>query len=259
MKKFFALMLCFLWVFTFVFYSSASDETNNNYNLLRNKGFDEEYLDELSENTMQKMIGMIGDGKVSNVEIKETTFSCNNSLMRGNINPDNLTLEMATGIISSDDSNEITSIIVRVSWEWGRWAPLYRGKDAVAVNWDEDLFAYVEDSFYAEDYYKFFASDEWNVLNSYDVLSASNQGGIGHWTDLEEWQTYVAGCMVFLLEPTERMLKGDTYTTTVNVEYVHEKSALTGLSLNIGDYGVGISWNSSCDTMADTSTLKFSR
>ena len=95
--------------------------------------------------------------------------------------------------------------------------------------------------------------------NSYSVLSAANQGGIGHYTDLEEWTEFVSGAMIFLLEPTSRMTKGNAYTTSINVEYAHEKSALTGLSFSLDDVGVGISWNVSCDTMADTKTFRYSR
>ena len=259
MKKIFALTLSVIWMFTLGIYSSAEDNSVSDYQFLINQGYDEDYLDNLSEGAMQRMVELIGDGYVSDIEVTKTVFSSNNSLTRDNINPDNLILEISTGTICQYGTNIITCILVSVTWEWGRWDPLYRGKDAIAVNWDEDLFIYSEDSFYAEDVYRFFKVNDWTVLNSSDIFSIANQGGIGYYTDLEEWMTYVGGTMIFLLEPTEYMVEGNTYRTSITVEYAHEKSALTGLSFSYKNFGIGISWENECDTMADTSTIKFSR
>lgn len=168
-------------------------------------------------------------------------------------------LQISTGYIYQQNSNKVKTALVSASWEWAANKPIYRGQDAVAVNWDTSVFNYTSDSFYAVDVYKSNESDDWSTFKETNTLSIAQQGGIGHFTDLKAFKKYVGGMLLFGLSPKKAMYKGTKYETVINIEYAHAPLPLTGLSFSIKGIGVGISYNISCDTMAGTSTLKFNR
>ncbi len=100
-------------------------------------------------------------------------------------------------------------------------------------------------------------TDDWTGEGT-NIMSASNQGGLGYITDLEEFVKYVGGNIAFMLVPTSPMYKGTTYSSNINVEYAHEYMPITGLDFSYG-VGVGLSWDRGCDTMAASSLVRFSR
>ncbi len=156
-------------------------------------------------------------------------------------------------------SNNIDSVLVVVSWEWAANKPIYRGKDAVAINWNSDVFTYKENSFSGFDLYRTSTTEDWTIFKQSTTLAQSVQGGLGYYTDLKVGKKYVAGEMLFYLEPESPIIKGTTYSTNINVEYGHAYMPLTGLSVSVGPVGVGLSWDRGCDTMASACSFKYSR
>ncbi len=259
LKKFTAIFISIVMILSTSIHSFALEEQASNYEFLLSQGYPAEYLDNLTESSLQKMVEIIGTGYIANIEIEESTLNESTGTARGAINEGSMTLQIVTATICQHNTNKITGVLVSAAWDWAKNKPIYRGQDAVTVNWDNSIFSYNSDSFYAQDYYKSDASDNWSIFKEYTTLATSNQGGIGHWTDLKGLKRYVGGAMVFLLNPNSPMINGTTYNTTINVEYAHAPVPLTGLSLSILDVGVGISWNLTCDTMADSCNFNFSR
>lgn len=259
LKKFITVCISIVMIFSTSIPSFAVEEQTCNYEFLLSQGYPAQYLDNLTESSLQKMVEMIGTGYVANIEIEESTLDENMQVARGTINEGSMTLQITTSTICQLNTNKITGVLVSVDWTWAKNKPIYRGEDAVTINWDNNIFSYNADSFYAQDVYKSNASDDWSIFKEYTVLAASNQGGVGHWTDLKAFKSYVGGAMMILLKPNSSMIKGKKYNTTINVEYVHAPVPLSGLSLSILDVGVGVSWTLTCDTMASPCNFQFSR
>lgn len=259
LKKITTVILSVIMIISTLIPAFAAEEQLSNYDFLLSQGYPAEHLDNLTENTLQKMVEMIGTGYVTNVDVKKSTFNDGTGVARGAINEDSMTLEIVTGAICQYDTNKITGVLVSATWEWAANKPVYRGQDGVVVNWDSSIFTYDEDTFYAQDVYRSNADDEWSVFKEHTSLSISKQGGLGFYTDLKALKKYVGGSMLFLLSPTSNMIKGTAYKTTLNIEYAHAPAPLTGLSFSTAGFGVGLSWTLNCDTMADSVNFKFSR
>ncbi len=261
LKKIIVVVLCVvlaLSVSPISFATSAREQLDesSNYDYLLDLGYSGELLDGLTEECLQKMVDIIGDDTVSNIYYGENQ---SNSFARGSIQEDSLDFNIVASEIGPKDEDYIKCVFVVVTWEWAKFKPVYRGKDAISVNWDSSVYTFGSDTFYAADLYKSNVDDEWSINSEYTTLTLAAQGGIGHFADLEEFKSYVAGTMFFTLYPTSRMNKGSTYRTTINAEYVHSKLPLSGVSFAVEGVGIGITWNNSADSRADSCDLKFSR
>lgn len=237
----------------------AVEEQMSNYEFLLNQGYPAEHLDNLTESSLQKMVEIIGDGYISDVEVQETVLNESNGVARASINESSMNLQLVTSAVYEYNTNKINGVLVSATWEWVKNKPAYRGKDGITINWDNNIFSYAEDSFYANDLYKSNVDDDWSVFKEYTKLAIARQGGIGHYANLKALKKYVGGSMLFLLDPCSPMIKGTKYKTTINIEYAHAPVPLTGLSFSAVSFGVGLSWNIACDTMSDSRTFKFSR
>lgn len=257
-KSFFSLVLCISLLVVSVIPAFAAVEEKSNYNFLLEQGFSESFLNKQTDEYLQKMVDFIGDNEIGDIETTVTRLYDSDIATFGSINSSSLSLEIVSSAICKSGSNKIESILVSVEWEWAANKPAYRGKDAIAINWNSSVFAYAN-GFYGQDVYKSNAGDDWTIFKEYDTLAKSNQGGIGHWTDLKAVKKYVGGGMLFVLTPTSTMYKGSNYTTTINVEYAHSPVALSGLSISAAGVGIGLSWNLTCDTLAATNVFRFSR
>lgn len=247
-------------ILTLVFMPLAiAGQQTSNYDFLIEQGYPAEYLDKLTEEYIAKMVDMIGTDHIEYLETRKYTLDEKSRISRANINPGSMTLQITTGYVYYQNSTKVKSAIVSASWEWAANKPAYRGRDAVAVNWDTSVFNYLSDSFYATDVYKSNESDDWSTFKETNDLSSAQQGGIGHYTDLKAFKKYVGGMLLFGLSPKKSMYKGTKYSTVVNIEYAHAPMPLTGISFSVKGVGVGISFNVSCDTMAGSSTLKYKR
>lgn len=135
------------------------------------------------------------------------------------------------------------------------------------MNWDNNIFNYVEDSFYGQCFYRAKSTDEWSLLKEWTTLSLSNQGGIGFFNSFDYssgHNYYNKGGAVFLLEPYDLigMKTGKTVSTSINYNYVHDRMpAISGtVSFSYNSFGIGIQYNSLfADYTALTKNFYFSR
>lgn len=261
LKNYISIVLCVVLALNMIPVSFAGSlnenmEVSANHDSLVALGYSGDFLDGLTSDCLGKMVDIIGDDTVSSVYYGT---SQSGTFTRGSINNDSLTFEIAAGEIGPKDEEYIKCVLVVVTWEWSKLKPIYRGKDAVSVNWDSNIYTFGSDTFYAADLYKSNANDDWSINAEYSTLTSSAQGGLGHFADLEEFKSYVGGTLLFVLYPTAPMNIGSTYITTINAEYVHSKLPLSGLSFAVEGVGVGITWNNSVDTRASSCNLRFSR
>lgn len=258
-KRIFCLILCLVIFSVSTLTSFAKAENDKaNYNLLLRQGFSDNFLKNQTDDYLQKMVDAIGNNEVRNVETTVTKLYDGDVTTMANIDKSLLTLKIEAAMMCRTGSNKVESVLVGVSWEWAANKPTYRGKDAITVNWNSDVFTYA-DGFYGQDLYKSNAGDEWTVFKDTDAPAEANQGGIGYWTDLKAFKKYVGGAMLFLLVPASPINTGSTYYTGINAEYAHSPVPLTGLSFSVADVGVGLSWNLSCDTLSASQMLRYSR
>lgn len=259
-KKIFSFILCIivLTMFSVPSFASTEEDENDNYNILLEKGLSESFLNNKTDAYLQKMVEMIGDNDVGNVETSVGRMSDLGISTLGTISTDNMTILIEAVEIYKKNTDEIDNVLVGVSWEWAKNKPLYTGKDAVSVNWNYNVFTY-SDGFYAQDLYKDNASDDWTIYKEYSSPAEAAQGGIGHWTDLKSSEKYVGGAMLFVLLPASQMYKGSNNSTAISVKYVHAKSLLTGLSIDVVGFGVGINTVLLYDSLSKTCTVRYSK
>ncbi len=257
-KRLTAVVISVIMVLLSTIPSAASKEQSDNYNFLLAQGYSSSFLDNLTEISMEKMVELIGDGYVSDITVEESTFSPSSSQTRGTINEGSLTIETTTSIICHYNTDDITGILVGANWEWDKNKPLYRGEDALVFNWDSDLLKFTDDSFFGVDLYKSNLEDEWSIFREYNVLAEIAQGGIGHTTDLKAFSKYVGGTVLFLLEPRENtMRRGTSHSSEISAQYAHAPIPLTGLTFGVYGVSVGLNWNLTCDTMATSSSFRY--
>lgn len=260
-KKFFTVILCMILVALSFNQSFAIEEQSDNYEILLNKGYSAEFLDGLTDELMQRMVDTIGNGYISDIEIKETTLvETNNSLTRDLIPATDMTLTISAGTLCQYGTDNITGVLVAATWEWAENKPLYRGKDAIAINWDYRIFSKDEGSFYAVDLFKSGSDSDWTVSEEYTKLTSSALGALGHTTDLKAFKKQVGGSLMIMLLPENPMIKGTNNVTEININYAHERFPLSGISFAYKDYGIGIDFkDDACNTAADFCNVRFSR
>lgn len=245
LKKICSIVLCIivLSMFSVPSFAIVEDVGNDNYNILLEKGLSESFLNNKTDDYLQKMVDMIGDDDIGNVETSVGRMSdLGVSTLGSSIPTDQMTFQITTLEIYKSNSDQLGSVLVGVSWEWAKNKPLYTGQDAVSVDWDNTVFTYSSE-FFAQDLYKDNASADWTVFKEYSTPAKAAQGGIGHWTNLKSFEKYVGGAMLFVLLPASQMFKGSTKSTVIDANYVHAKSPITNLSISIIGFGIGIGIN----------------
>ena len=257
-RKTIATILCIIMLFLSASPSFAINESESNYKFLLNQGYPAEYLNSLSGEFMQKMVDQIGDNYVSDIDFQTVTVNKNSGVARGNIDISELSFQIVSSPIYQINNKKINGVMITITWEWAAYKPLYRGEDLVTANWTYSSFRYKPDTFFAQDYYKSNANDDWTVLHEYTEDAESNDGGVGNFTDLEEFKKYVGGGMMFLLEPKFDMYRGDDRGETINANYVHAPFPLTGLGIDVLDFGVSASWILPCDTRGKACEVVYS-
>lgn len=257
-RKTIATILCIIMLFLCASPSFAFNKSESNYDILLNKGYPTEYLNSLNEDFMGKMVEQIGDNCVLDIDFQTATLTENSSVARGNIDPTDMDLQIVSSPIYQINNKKINGVMVTITWEWAAYKPLYRGEDLVTANWTYSSFRYDPDTFFAQDYYKSNENDEWTVLNEYTEVAESNDGGLGNFTDLEEFKKYVGGGILFFLEPKFDMYRGNDRGETINVNYVHAPVPLTGLGIDVLDIGISASWLLPCDSRGKACEVKYS-
>lgn len=250
------LTLCLMMIFMFSGFGVSKDE---NYELLLDNGFSATYIDNLSDEMIEKMAEAIR--KKSGIEEtdyfdylltcgypKEFLESVTDSILKNIVSlildkeifdveyetksdPNNPKVIVKSAIAKTKDkkTGNITGEVVCVYWEWLDKAPLIRDEDFVSVNWDQELFAY-GGSFYAEDYYKSRQTDSWTVSNSHKALARLSLDSLGHWTNLKAFKSVIGGAMVFNLLPTSP-IETEDYNDGIRIEYAHRYETLRTIAI----------------------------
>lgn len=238
------------------------------YDFLLNCGYSKEYLDSLTNETLARMRQGIGNDVVTSINLETVYLSENtteNAQSRGTISEESLKLNISASKICKLNTSTVTRVLVAVTWEWDYNKPLVKKEDAIAVNWNSDIFYFYADSFYSVDLYKTFETQEWKVLNEYTAPQELNQGGLGFFTELcsnsNYVPMYVGGQALFFLNPVEPMYDGKTHGTAININYVHDRSILP-MSISFAYKGLAIEIEPSrnaFDSLAKACNVEFTR
>lgn len=265
LKSFFIFCLVLTILFTNTI-SCFAYETD--YAFLLNHGFSKDFLDSLTDEILSGMRTSIGNDEVVSINTETVYLSENvtdNLQARGTISEDSLKLNISAATICKQNTSTITRVLVAITWEWYNKKPYVKKEDAIAVNWNSDIFYFHADSFVSMDLYKIFESSEWEIYNEYSSPKELNQGGLGFLTklfnDSSPLPMYIGGQAMFLLNPTEPMYIGNTHGTGVNVNYVHNRSILP-MSISFVYEGFGIEIDPSreaFDSIAKSCDIEFSR
>ncbi len=265
LKSFFIFCLVLTILFTNTI-SCFAYETD--YDFLLNHGFSKDFLDSLTDEMLSRMRNGIGNDEVVsiNTEIVYLSEKTNdNQQSRGTISENSLKLIITSSTICKLNTNSITRVLVSMTWEWEQGKPFIKNEDAIAVNWNSDIFCFYADSFWSMDLYKTLEVQEWKVLNEYTSPQELNQGGLGFLTELcstsDQVGLYVGGQALFFLNPTEPMYVGKTHCTTININYVHDRSILP-MSITFAYKGLAIEIEPSrnaYDSLAKACNVEFTR
>ncbi len=240
----------------------ASAAQESPYEFLLRCGYSKEVLNTLPEDILLKIYNEIGDNEV--IDVKEEVYYLDEGGNLSAVNPmgtidsSSLKITLQIGYVKESGTDKILSGSCLASWEWAESKPKIRLKDAISVNWDPGVFQL--GSFYAADIGKDLSPEEYTTIKEYTSMATSNQGGIGHFTELSWSYKYVGGVIFMILPAASPMYVGYDYYTTVSLNYAHNRNPL-GIGLSFGYAGVGISINAGLltDMLAAAEDLRFNR
>lgn len=241
-------LLCALILFSTLTTAFAINTDSNNYKILTENGYDEDFLNGMTDSMINKMAEKIKEASdpdyvgdyeyLLSVGIPESFLKglaeTSLSIIRDYISIGNiLTIDCNTQKAKSsnavikklslqlaDESN--TGIIgetVCICWEHELNKPILRDEDFIEVGWNDDFYCYDADTFYAEDYRRNAVEENWKVSKSYNTLAKISLDGIGHWTELYTTKKQVGGFMIFKLLPTHPIDASDNYDRSISVDY----------------------------------------
>ncbi len=238
---------------------------NENYEILLEHGFTEDYLDSLTDSMLNKMVTQIK--KVSDPEyisdydwllsvglpeefignlpesaLKQIKSALNGSnisaldykseAVSSNINSD-VPIKTLSVQLTDNSGKSVVGETVCIYWEWPVNKPLIRDEDFISVRWNRDVFCYDADSFYAEDYRRNNPADNWTVSDNYSVLARSSLDSLGHWTKLYTTKKQIGGFIIFSLTPTHPIASDLDYDRSVYIDYTHEAETVSTVALSI--------------------------
>lgn len=191
---------------------------NNNYSYLLSCGYPEEFLDNLTETTINEIVKLHGDNTVVDV-ICETEYWPDNTKENAKV-----IIKSVVAVMQNADGDRIAGESICVYWEWVENKPLIKGEDMVSVYWSDESLVLEGDSFYAEDYYKNNADDEWVVSDSHKRLARCSLDSLGHYADFREFENYVGGSMSFNLAANSPISTETDFNKFFLAEYEHHIS-----------------------------------
>lgn len=140
-----------------------------------------------------------------------------------------------------------------VYYEWTSGHPKVRKVDAIAVNWDPDIWTF-NGEFEHTDY-----SDKWTAYSGVTRPTERNQGGLGYYTYLDPSGSNLVGDTQFTLYPATTPLypAGSAephFRSEVNVNYVHDKNPIPvqGVSISVEGIGIGLDFGALADEASGT-------
>ena len=234
---------------------------------LQQREYPADYLDSLLEPQIETLYEIIANDKNARFyRVENQTVSANEnegSLARGSIPASELDYQIALTLSTIDygDVQYITKVYVTITYEWLK-LPYFRLDDAIAVNWDSDILLYVPDSFKEYNYGKTSNSNTWVAYRTVSAAAELIQGGLGTFASLNlQNATALRGIVVFQLMPKSGFSMGcvpDGSATTINAQYVHNKSSFTGASFGVTDSSVVTNARRFTDSMSKSSVISYS-
>lgn len=234
---------------------------------LQQREYPADYLDSLLEPQIETLYEIIANDKNARFyRVENQTVSANEnegSLARGSIPASELDYQIALTLSTIDygDVQYITKIYVTITYEWLK-LPYFRLDDAIAVNWDSDILLYVPDSFKEYNYGKTSNSNTWVAYRTVSAAAELTQGGLGTFASLNlQNATGLRGTVVFQLMPKSGFSMGcvpDGSATTINAQYVHNKSSFTGASFGVTDSSVVTNARRFTDSVSKSSVISYS-
>ncbi len=196
----------------------SDPEYVTDYDWLVSLDLPEDFINSLSESSLKKIRVALGDSKLSSIDYN-TGSEANNS--------DVIVKKLSVQLTDKKDGS-VASETVCIYWEWRINKPLVREEDYIEANWNKDIFCYNADSFYAEDYKRNNTGDKWTVSENYTELSRVSLNNLGHWAKIYGSKKQVGGFMIFSLLPTHPIDTKTDYDRDVDIIYTHEtKTTLT--------------------------------
>lgn len=196
--------------------SKASREKVSDFDYLISCGYPKELLDEVTDSSLENIVASIGNGKITRLNYRTEYYPGNEK------DGAKVALKIASAEISDAETENLLGKTVCIYWEWINKGPFIKEEDFLTVKWNKDFFCYEPDSFFAEDYCKKTANDDWTTAESYTELARLNVESLGHWTALKKFDDYVGGCMVFQLTATSPINKNTDYDDSLIIEYTHQ-------------------------------------
>lgn len=243
-------VLCTIALFLTLPTAFAVNTDSDNYRFLAENGYEESYLNKLTDSTINKMAEKIKETTdpdyVNDYEyllsvgipeefLKELSETSLNKIRdyitnsNGNVSAVNCNTQKAASSdalikkLLLEHTNKSTSAVIGetvcVYWEHEINKPIMRDEDFVEAVWNGDVFCYDADSFYAEDYRRNNPKESWKVSESYCELARASLNSIGHWTQLYTTKKQVGGFMIFKLSPTRPIDAASEYDKSVSIDY----------------------------------------
>lgn len=232
----------------------------SDYDYLINLGFSREMLDNMPKENYTVIREMIADNDVSNVSY-EKYYMNETSNARGAISENDLELQISIGEICAKGTDIINLYLVTATWVWAENKPINKlNDDAITINWNAELLNIAVDGFYARDWYKESENGEEIIAREITTPAEAAQGGIGFYTNTENWKKYVGGSVILLLETSVPMYTGNEYSSTINLEYAHDYSApiIGGIGFTVKVFSVDFDFETMVDTMATFNNIYYS-
>lgn len=264
-----AFALIFMSLSVLPSFAVLANSTETPYEHLLKCGYTEEFLNSISEEMLLKIYEATADNVVANVEEsviyldEEGVPYLSNPL--GTIDSNSLKIEIKIYELFKKDTNQLGGLLYTAEWEWGKNKPQVRHKDAITVNWDNNVFG--QEIFWAQDTARNSLSEEKIVLQGYDAPQNANQGGIGHSNDISFTYNYnyVGGGMIICLDPSQPMFKSpnankNIYNTKIYFNFVHNRNPLgLGVSITPGGFGFTIDSGALSDSISKSKGYSFSK
>ncbi|MDE5897244.1 MAG: hypothetical protein K2H43_05465 [Clostridia bacterium] len=254
-----ATLLMFMPISTSVIKTEAIS-THEMRNHLIYAGIDEIYLEMITE---EELISLYNDFKNDLIVVGETqTISltetnANNIQPLGAISSDNMLFTVGHIYHLVDASSiRIKDALITITFNWKKVPKVLR-EDAVAVNWDSDVFTYQSDSF--SSYCKASHTFNGKTFSCKSTLSAPTQlyqSSLGYIIDLQKateiyYQSSpqnIKGVATFGLLPKIANTYSSTgRVTSINAQYCHNYDVFHNLSFSFSGVSITINTGNKAD------------
>lgn len=213
LKKCLFSILSLLICFTATLPAFANEETDN-YNLLLEQGYPENFLDNLTDSALGNIVSLLPQSATVTVKC-ETKYWADKSAA---IEDAKIAFKIVTAEIKDEQSGLITGKNVSIFWECLEKTSVFK-EDYFEIIWNNDVFGYEPDSFYSEDLFKNTEAEQWQISDSYTALAYADQNSIGHWSEMKNNKTSAGGFMTFNLSTTSPIEQISDSENFITIDY----------------------------------------